>query len=297
MSYNSQVIIIAGPTASGKTYLAHRLALRFSGEIISADSRQVYRFMDIGTAKPKVSLQRELSYHLIDVVNPDQTFTVADFVREANRLIEDILKRGRIPLIVGGCGLYIRALTRGLFLSPPPSPEIRKRLEKKGNLYERLKEVDPETAERVSPNDKKRIIRALEVFYQTEKPISVLQREETVPPKWRFTMFCLKEDRDALYKRIDDRVEEMVRDGWIEETERLLSMGYSTDLVSMEGLGYYELSEYIKKRMSLARAKEIIKRKTRQFAKRQMTWFRAEKRFVWLDQKEREERIAEAISY
>jgi tRNA dimethylallyltransferase len=273
------VIIIAGPTASGKTELSHRLAKDLGGEIVSCDSRQIFKFMDIGTAKPPKSYREEIPYHLIDVVNPDEPWTVADFVREASSYISEIQERGKVPFIVGGCGLYIKRFVSGLFLTPPPDMQLRERLAKEEGLYDELIKIDPEAAKKISQADKKRIVRALEVFYQTGKPISLLQREETPEPGFRFVMIALKIERPTLYKRINERVDVMIEEGWIEETKRLMEMGYGYNLRSMEGLGYRQIMDYLSGKIEQSLAISLIKRKTRQFAKRQLTWF-SDKKFT-----------------
>ncbi|MBU1261963.1 tRNA (adenosine(37)-N6)-dimethylallyltransferase MiaA [bacterium] len=276
-----QPIIITGPTASGKTEISHRFAKDLGGEIISADSRQIFRFMDIGTVKPSKSYQGEISYHLIDIVNPDEPFTVALFVKEAENRILEIQKRGKIPFVVGGCGLYIKRLTSGLFPSPTPDIELRERLAKKEDLYDELIKIDPDSATKISPGDRKRIIRALEVFYQTGKPISFLQREKTPKPKFRFVMIALKTERSALYRRINERVDRMIEEGWIDETKRLMEMGYGYGLSSMEGLGYRQIMNYLSGKIGLSEAILEIKKRTRQFAKRQLTWFSQDKKLLW----------------
>jgi tRNA dimethylallyltransferase len=235
--------------------------------------------MDIGTAKPSKSYREEIPYHLIDVVNPDEPWTVADFVREAGRHISEIQGRGKVPFIVGGCGLYIKRLVSGLFLTPPPDLNLREKLAKEEGLYDELIKIDPEAAKKISQADKKRIVRALEVFYQTGKPISLLQREKTPDPGFRFVMIALKIERPVLYARINERVDVMIEEGWIEETKRLMEMGYGYNLCSMEGLGYRQIMDYLSGKLEQSSAISLIKRRTRQFAKRQLTWF-SDKRFT-----------------
>lgn len=287
------LIVIAGPTGVGKTALAHELALKLDGEIISADSRQVYRYMDIGTAKPDKSLRDELPYHLLDVVNPDEGFTVADFKEEAEKVIAQIHNRGKIPFLVGGTGLYIKALTTGLFPSPSPSPVLRQELLQQATqfgtiyLYDKLLAVDKEKANQLNPNDTRRIIRALEVFEQTGIPISQLQKEETQKPDYDLLMLCLNKDRDQLYRQINERVDRMIKQGLVDEVKNLLEMGYNENLISMEAVGYKQIIGYLKEAClvgdyCLDDAVEMIKKQTRNFAKRQLTWFKAEKRFIWL---------------
>lgn len=289
-------IVIAGPTGIGKTEVAHRLALKYQGEIICADSRTVYRYMDIATSKPERQLRAEIPYHLIDIKNPDETFTVAEFIKEAERVLQNIFEREKTPFVVGGCGLYIKRLIDGLFPSPPPCKGLRESLEKQENLYERLKTIDPEAAQKINPNDKKRIIRALEVFYQTKKPISILQKETTKPPDIDFMLFCIDEDRKTLYEMINKRVDLMIKNGLIEETKMLLSLGYQPPLISMEGIGYKEIISYLKGVYSLSDAIEAIKRRSRQFAKRQLTWFRNDKRYRFVKKELIENEISRVLN-
>jgi len=291
---NNTAIVIAGPTGIGKTEIGHLLAKKYNGEIICADSRTVYRYMDIATCKPEKSLRKEIPYYLIDIIDPDELFTVADFVKEASLSLKKILKKGKTPFVVGGCGLYIKRLIDGLFTSPPPSREIRKSLEKKENLWEKLKELDPEAAERINPNDKKRIIRALEVFYQTNTPISVLQKRAK-PLDINFIPFCLLEDRKRLYEMINERVDKMIENGLIDETKMLLSKGYDEGLTSMEGIGYKEIIAYLNGKLSLADSIDKIKTRTRQFAKRQITWFRNDKRYIWVEKERIKENIEKVL--
>lgn len=294
------LIVIAGPTGVGKTKLAHWLAQKLNGEIISADSRQVYRYMDIGTAKPNKSLQNELPYHLIDVVNPDEDFTVADFKEKTEEVIKQVHHREKLPFLVGGTGLYIKAITTGLFPSPSPSPAIRQELQIQAMefgsryLYDKLCQIDKEKAKKLNPNDTRRIIRALEVFYQTGTPISQLQKHKTQRKDYNLMMICLNNDRDKLYRQINERVDKMVKEGLIDEVKSLLKMGYNENLISMEAVGYKQIIGYLGGNYDLDEAIEIIKKETRNFAKRQLTWFRAEKRFTWFDPEDND-RIYEFI--
>lgn len=286
----SPLIVIAGPTGVGKTNLAHQLAIKFKGEIVSSDSRQVYRYMDIGTSKPPKYLQEELPYHLLDIVEPDQHFTVADFKQQAEGVIEQIHLRGHLPFLVGGTGLYIKAITSGLFPSPPPFPAWRQEMLKQEipSLYEELSRIDPETAARLNPNDSRRIIRALEVYHQTGLTISYLQHHKTERKDYDLTMICLTLPRPQLYSQIEERVDRMIGDGFVEEVESLLQMGYTEELISMEALGYRQIIGYLKGNYSLKQAIALIKQVSRNFAKRQLTWFRAEKRFQWFEPEEKD---------
>lgn len=283
------LIVIAGPTGVGKTELAHCLAHKLDGEIISADSRQVYRYMDIGTAKPSKSLQDEIPYHLIDIVAPEENFTVADFKVMSEKIIEQVHSRGKLPFLVGGTGLYIKAVTTGLFPSPPPSDSLRQKFQLQASkfgqryLYEKLYEVDKEKAKKIEPNDTRRIIRALEVFYQTGFPISQLQKHRTQKKEYNLIMICLNKDREILYHQINERVNKMIKEGLVEEVKTLLKMGYHENLISMEAVGYKQIIDYLRGNYSLDETIEMIKRQTRNFAKRQLTWFRSEKRFTWFE--------------
>ncbi|MDI6736004.1 MAG: tRNA (adenosine(37)-N6)-dimethylallyltransferase MiaA [bacterium] len=294
------LIVIAGPTGVGKTELAHQIALKLNGEIISADSRQVYRYMDIGTAKPARFLCRELPYHLLDVVNPDESFTVADFKEKAEEVIAQIHARGKIPFLVGGTGLYVKVLTTGLFPSPSPSLTLRQELFQQATqfgsiyLYDKLIQIDKEKASQLNPNDTRRIIRALEVFEQTGIPISQLQKEKTKKVDYDLLMFCLNKDRPQLYHQINERVDKMIKQGLVDEVSNLLKMGYNENLISMEAVGYKQIIGYLKGKVNLNDAIETIKQQTRNFARRQLTWFKAEKRFIWLSPEDKD-RIFEFI--
>ncbi|MEW6618460.1 MAG: tRNA (adenosine(37)-N6)-dimethylallyltransferase MiaA [bacterium] len=288
------LIIIAGPTAVGKTELAHLLAQKSGGEIISADSRQVYRYMDIGTAKPDKLLCQELPYHLIDIVYPDENWTVADFKEKAEETITKVHSHKRFPFLVGGTGLYIKAITTGLFPSPAPSATIRHNLQLQltqfgtAYLYDKLCQVDKEKAEKLNPNDTRRIIRALEVFYQTGIPISQLQQHKTQKKDYNLIMICLNKERDKLYCQINERVDRMIKQGFVEEVQSLLKMGYNENLIAMEAVGYKQIISYLKGDYDLNETIEMIKQQTRNFAKRQLTWFRAEKRFTWFSPKDKD---------
>lgn len=285
-----KVVIILGPTASGKTDLAVRLAERFDGEIVNADSMQVYRGMDIGTAKPSPPLRQRVPHHLVDIVTPDVNFSAADFRREAAAVIDDIHRRGKRVFVVGGTGLYIRALLQGLVDSPRGDESIRRELvelaQTVGNeeLLHRLAMVDPETAERLHPNDRLRIIRALEVYRQTGRPISSFRGEHGFADTY---YDCLKigirVERQELYRRVESRVEEMIEQGLIAEVEGLLRAGYTPDLKSMRSIGYKEICAYLAGGCTLDEAVQLIKRDTRHYAKRQMTWFNKDFEINWVE--------------
>lgn len=285
-----RVIVIVGPTASGKSAVGMELALKLGGEIVSADSMQVYRGMDIGTAKATPAEQAAVRHHLIDVVNPDEIFSVARYQELASAAIDEIWARGRLPVVVGGTGLYIDALIYGfLFPDEGRNPEVRAALEREaeergvGALHARLSEVDPAAAERIHRNDLRRIVRALEVHEVTGEPISRLQRRHQGRPRYNARLFGMAVERRALVSRIEDRVDRMVEQGLLEEVRELFRAGYGPELTSMQAIGYKEFGDYIRGRASLSEALEALKMGTRRYAKRQMTWFKRNPDVEWID--------------
>ena len=286
----SPLICIVGPTAVGKTEIAIQLAQHLDAEIVSLDSRQIYREMDIGTAKPTLDQRGAVPHHLIDCVAVDQPFSVAEYQRLADRAIEEIRERGKRAMAVGGAGLYFRGLIDGLFDGPGADAEIRAKLQREadehGNvvLHERLRQCDPETADRVHPNNRVKVIRALEVYELTGKPISALQEQWKMnEPRYLFRAFGLNMPREALYRRIEERVDHMVETGLIEEVQGLLNQGYSHNCVAMQSFGYKELIEYLDGKRTFDEAAALLKQNTRRFAKRQLTWFCNDPRIEWLD--------------
>jgi len=285
------LIIIAGPTAVGKTSISIEVAKKINGEIISADSMQVYKYMDIGTAKISKEEMNGIKHYLIDEVTPDEDFSVSDFQTKANEYINLIYNNGKLPIVVGGTGLYINSLVYDLdFTQAVSNWKLREEYQDKarrfGNQYihNELKKVDIESACRIHVNDTKRIIRALEVYYETGKPMSYFYRNfRKENKKFNIIYYCLNMNRDRLYDRINNRVDDMLEKGLIDEVKNLLNMGYSENLVSMQGLGYKEIIQYLKGNCSLDEAIEILKRNSRRFAKRQLTWFRREERVHWID--------------
>jgi tRNA dimethylallyltransferase len=285
--------IILGPTGVGKTEIALRVAEELAGEIISCDSRKIYKLLDIGTAKPSKEERKKIPHHLIDIADLREEFSVADFKREAERKISQIQNREKLPLLVGGSPLYIKAVIDGLFSGPGKDPDLRKRLIEKAKksgdeyLYRRLKKVDPPAAEKIHPHDLKRIIRALEIFELTGKPISYHQQLSSFNPQFsrlgRVIMIGLRRKREELYKRINNRVDKMLEAGLVGEVKELLKKGYSENLNSLQGLGYKQIIGYLKGRYNFKEAVRLLKRDTRRFAKRQMTWFRKDKRITWVD--------------
>jgi tRNA dimethylallyltransferase len=276
------IIIIAGPTAVGKTALAIQLAKQLNTEIISADSMQVYQIMDIGTAKPTLAEQQQAVHHLIDLVKPDQPFSVADYQEKFNKTVADLNTRNKIPLVSGGTGLYLRACLQGYALNNPAAahPELRAELAARaashGNadLYQQLTQVDPTAATQIHPNDLRRIIRALEVYLTTGLPISRLQTKAAAG--FPTIYLLLNRDRAELYHRIDTRVDRMFDAGLVEEVIKLRKLGYTADLKPMQSLGYKYLNQYLDGQVSLSEAAQAIKQKTRNYAKRQLTWFKRE---------------------
>ena len=285
------LVVICGPTATGKTAVGIELASELNGEIISADSMAVYKHMDIGTAKPTSPERRKAVFHLLDVVNPDESFSVAQFKRRAEEAIADILRRGKVPLLVGGTGLYVKALTGALNIpAVRPDRQLRDHLRaeaaKLGNeqLLERLRVVDPITAGRLHANDLKRVIRALEVHSLTGFPISHFHKTaRTTEPTYHTCLFGLSMSRPALYEQIERRVDEQIEAGLVEEVRGLLDKGYTPDLPSMKGLGYRQIAGYLAGDYDLETATDLLKRDTRRFAKRQITWFRSDPRIHWID--------------
>jgi len=286
------LIVIAGPTASGKTSISIQLAKKINGEIISADSMQVYKYMDIGTAKPTKDEMEGIPHYLIDEFDPKDEFSVAIFQEKAKKYLEIIYSKNKIPILVGGTGFYIQALVYDInFMETNNDYEYRSYLEnlskEKGNQYinDMLSKVDPVSASKIHPNNIKRIIRALEYYKLTNKPISQHNEEEKKNKfsPYNTAFFCLNMNREILYKRIDTRVDQMIKLGLVEEVNDLLKKGYSPNLVSMQGLGYKEIVKYLQGKISLDEAIYILKRDTRHFAKRQLTWFRRQENPYWIN--------------
>ncbi len=289
-----KLLIICGPTASGKSELALRLAHELDGEIVNADSMQIYRGMDIGTAKPATEQRAEIPHHLIDVADPDRLFSASDFAEEADLAIKDITARGKRAIIVGGTGLYIRALLKGLVDSPSGAGRIRQELQEEakelGNeaMLEKLRQVDPELASRIHSNNLVRIIRALEVHRLTGVPLSQTQQEHGfIANRYESLQIGLRVDRKELYTRIEARVDKMLADGLLEEVRRLLAAGYGRELKAMRAIGYKEAAAYLSGELDLEEAVSLMKRDTRRYAKRQYTWFNADPDIIWLEYPEK----------
>ncbi len=291
MTETKPLVILTGPTAVGKTALSIKLASEIGGEIISADSMQVYRQMDIGSAKIKPEEMGGIPHHLIDILEPEEEFNVCLFEKLALEAIEQIYERGHIPVVVGGTGFYIQALLYQIdFTEEETDTAYRDKLwqlgEEKGNhyLHELLRKVDPESAEEIHENNRKRVIRALEFYENCGKPISTHNKEQRQKTSaYNSCYFVLTDDRKKLYERIESRVDQMLSKGLVDEVRTLKERGCNASMVSMQGLGYKEILEYLDGRCSLLEAVEKIKKETRHFAKRQLTWFRREKDVIWLD--------------
>lgn len=300
------LVILTGPTAVGKTKASIGLAKAIGGEIISADSMQVYKQMDIGSAKIKPSEMDGIPHYLVDILEPDEEFHVVLFQQMAKQAIQKIYEKGKIPILVGGTGFYIQAVLYDIdFAENEKDTSYREELEKlaqtKGAeyLHDRLREVDEKSAQDIHANNVKRVIRALEYFHQTGEKISEHNEEQRkkVSP-YNFSYFVLNDERAHLYERINLRVDQMINEGLVREVQSLKEKGYTRDMVSMQGLGYKEMLDYLDNKCSLEEAVEIIKRDTRHFAKRQITWFKRESDVTWIDKKEydyNEERILKAM--
>ena len=288
-STTEPLIAIVGPTAAGKSRLALQLAQRFDGEIVNADSRLVYRHMNIGTAKPSPGELSQVPHHLVNIADPDEPYNLALYLDQASRVIQDIHSRGKLTFLAGGTGQYIWALLEG-FSAPqaPPNPSLRAAFQRQADeegseaLWSRLQEVDPDSASRIDHRNVRRVIRALEVFQETGVLFSQGRRRQT--PPYQSLIIGLTLERKALYERIDRRVEAMFADGWPQEVARLLEMGYSAELPAMSSLGYREVASYLAGEMSLDEAMERIKVVTHRFARSQYAWFKLkDPRIKWLD--------------
>ena len=285
------MIILSGPTAVGKTALSIALAKKVNGSIISADSMQVYKYMDIGSAKITREEMDGIKHYLVDVLLPEEEFNIVKFQQMAKEALEEIYEEGKIPIIVGGTGFYIQSLIYDIDFNNQEADEAyRVELENFANeygneaLHERLKEIDPVSYETIHANNVKRVIRALEYYHLTGSPISEhneSERQKESP--YNFAYFVLNDDRKTVYERIDRRVDIMIEQGLLEEVQKLKDMGYHKKMVSMQGLGYKEILDYLEGAYSLEEAIYIIKRETRHFAKRQLTWFRRERHVCWID--------------
>ena len=286
-----KVIVIGGPTATGKTALSIELAKQVDGEIISADSMLIYKGMDIGTAKPTIEEREGIAHYMIDVIEPNQRFSVADYKKGAIKAIEEILKKGKVPIIVGGTGLYIDTLIYGIDypdieIDLEYRKKLEERIEKEGldKLYEEAKEIDSEAIQKISQNDQKRICRILELYQATGKTKTELEiesRKNGIP--YEYHMFAINMERERLYERINKRVDIMIKNGLEREVKFLLEYGVPKDCTAMQAIGYKEFVMYLDGLITFEKAIEMIKQSSRRYAKRQLTWFRANKNINWLD--------------
>ena len=289
------VILIVGPTCSGKTHLGILLAKILNSEILSADSRQFYKKLNIGTAKPTENQLAEVNHHFINSIEPDENYNVSDFEKQADKVIEKLLSRSLIPIVVGGSGLYIKALVDGIFDTVDKDFEYREKLLNYKNqfgieyLYNLLIKVDPVSAQKMLPQNWKRVMRALEVYHLSGEPIWKHHERQANEKKYNFTQFGLNWDRKTLYKNINERVDTMIEDGLVNEVGGLLADGYDKELNSLNTVGYKEIISYLNNEIPIDRAIELIKRNTRRYAKRQMTWFRKDERIEWFDLDEQSE--------
>jgi len=298
----AKIIFIVGPTAAGKTETAVFLAKKINAEIISADSMQIYKGMPILTSKPKMALRKKVKHYLIDFIPPSKEYNVSQYCKDALDKIDLILKKNKTPLFVGGTGLYLSMLIDGIFDEEKPSPSLRKRLYKLGEsygssyLYKRLKRVDPQAASKIHPNDARRIVRALEVFEVTGKPISVLQKERVgLKDKFDLKIFCLNMKREELYSRIERRVDLMFKQGLVREVKNLFKK--TLGRTAFCAIGIKELQGYLDGKYDLEEAKRLMQRNTRRYAKRQLSWFRNDRRITWINHSVRQtpEQVADKI--
>jgi tRNA dimethylallyltransferase len=289
--FNSTVIVIIGPTCSGKTYLSLQLSQLIPSEIISADSRQIYKFLEIGTAKLSKDELEKVPHHLIDILDPSENYNASMFEKDVEEKIEKIFSKNIMPIVVGGSGLYIKALIDGIFDTSDKDEAYRKELLQKrkelGNesLYNELKKVDPESAAKMLPQNWKRVMRALEVYHTTGEPIWKHHQKQSIEKvkKYQFKQYGLNWERETLYENINHRVDEMIEKGFVEEVKNILEIGYDRNLNSLNTVGYKEIIQYLEGEITLDRAIELIKRNTRHYAKRQLTWFRKDNRIQWFD--------------
>lgn len=296
----NKVLILLGPTGVGKTGVSILLAKALNTEIISADSMQIYRYMDIGTAKPTPGEMSTIKHHMIDVVDPWESYSTGIYIAMAATIIDGLLRKGKIPIVVGGTGLYIKAMTRGIFSGPSADWSLREELlslekEEKGSLYNYLKELDPVAAEKITANDTRRIIRALEVCLKSKMPLSEIQEKLTAPLPYEFIKIGLSRDRKELYRIIEKRVDKMITDGLVDEVKKITEMiktaetqGYgdrslNSPLPSTQAIGYKEIARYLYGDITLDETIGLIKKGTKRYAKRQFTWFKKEEGIHWVD--------------
>lgn len=288
---SNKIIVIVGPTAVGKTYVSIELAKKLGTEIISADSMQIYKGMDVGTAKIKTEEMQGIKHHMIDLIYPDENYSVSDFKSEAEKNIDEMILRGKVPVIVGGSGLYVNSLIYDLDFSNAKSNEKLRdyytyyhKEHGEDALYEKLKKIDPESAEKIHKNNVKRVIRALEVYDLTGRKFSETNTDiRKKSSKYDFILIGLSMDRKILYERINQRVDKMINEGLVEEVKSLLDKGFEKNLISMQAIGYKEIIEFLEGNITFEEAVNILKQNTRHFAKRQFTWFLKDENVKWFD--------------
>lgn len=298
----SKVIVICGPTASGKTALSIELAKKINGEIVSADSMQIYKDMDIGTAKPTSEEMQGIKHYLLDFVSPNERYSVADFKKEAKKAIKEIINKGKTPIVVGGTGLYVDSLIyeieyKEIEFDEQYRAKLEKIAEQEGleKLYKKAIEIDSLAMEKISPNDKKRIMRVLEIYHATRKNKTEQEKESRKEPEFDYKVFAIDMDRQVLYNRINLRVDIMLENGLIEEVKTLKEK-YNKFPTAMQGLGYKEVVEYLENKITYQEMVEKIKQETRRYAKRQLTWFRKNKQTIWIDaNKPMEEKVNQIV--
>lgn len=296
-SPGAKLLVIAGPTGAGKSEAAVKVAEKIGGEIINADSIQVYRHFNIGSAKVSRELQKRAPHHLIDICEPDENFTMWDFKEAAQKLFTEISSRGNVPILCGGAGLYIKAAIENLDGGPTPDPELREELrgemesEGPASMHERLVKIDPDAAAKTHPNDRRRILRALETALLPKK------ETESPPPAYRNIFFVLCGPREKLYEKINARVEKMLKAGWVEETKSILDKGFDDGLKPFQSLGYRQIALHLGGELGADELAETIKKETRNYAKRQITWFGSVKGSVWLDSVSSAEGTQEAAAF
>ncbi len=295
-----KIIVICGPTGIGKTGFAIQLAKKFDTEIVGGDSMQIYRHLDIGTAKPDARERAMARHHMVDVADPDEDFDAARFARMADQIIDGLDAQGKTAIVAGGTGFYLKALLHGLFRGRAANPEVVANLEAEAadgtDLHARLQGLDPASAARIHPNDLFRVVRALEVVETTGRPISSLQQDHGFgEERYQSLKFGLYMDREKLYQRIEKRVDIMLEQGLVDEVRGLIDRGYSPDLKSMQSIGYRHMCDYLSGKFTYEDSVRLLKRDTRRYAKRQFTWFRREKEMVWLEPGETE-RAADLVT-